>query len=79
MKVIYKKIEYSEGDILEYRDKKRGIIKFGPYNDHEGYCQYVHLGFYVLLDIYLKDWDDEGSVPDTLPDAIDIEDAKKVE
>jgi len=77
MNIIYKDVEYSEGDKFEYAPSdhvRYGTLKFGTYDDHEGYCQYVHLGFYIQ-----QDGSDDDEIHYTLPDVIDIFDGRKVD
>jgi hypothetical protein len=62
MKVVYKGIEYTEGDILEYKkygDIYRGVVCFGVVEDNE--YNFEHLEFYVM---------GKGSYPEAI-DVID--------
>lgn len=78
--IIYKGIEYSEGDIISFKRKNinrknspvrdvQGILKLGSYMDAEMYQVIEHFGFYV---------DVEGESSETLPDAI-MSGGKKIE
>lgn len=71
MKFTYESVEYKEGDTIEFDDiykggaapeKVYGKIKFGEYDDAEGYDVAKHLGFYVSYHI----WDYYMTLPDTI-------------
>ncbi len=69
METTYKDILYMVGDKIkmnEYGDEEViGEIKFGEYNDTEGYYVMQHLGFYVEYDDHRYKGNQK-----TLPDVI---------
>jgi hypothetical protein len=79
MKTTYNGIEYKEGDkisfTIEYGNRKEEFVselKFGEYEDDEGYTTYNHLGFYVQY----KPDSNEYTFTITLPDVIRINKGK---